>query len=428
MAVVSQSSTTYQNQILLTDVIAPSFYEVHWDIIEGKHTYYDLYGGRGSGKSSFISAETVLGIMDDPEANAAVFRKYATTLRESVFEQIQWAIDALGVSELWEPRLSPLSFVYKPTGQKIIFRGLDKAKKTKSIKVSKGYFKYLWFEELDEFSGIEEIRSVQQSVLRGGDKFVVFKSFNPPITNANWANKYVNEPREDSLRHKSDYRSVPAEWLGQTFIDDAEHLKNTNPKAYEHEYLGNPVGLGTTVFEFMEIRKITDEEIANMERIYQGQDWGWYPDPKAFVRLAYDRKTETIYYLDEMGGCKVRVQDMAQEIKKKGYDDYQITCGADENESIVDYRSHGLPARAAEVGRMSQYGGSVKYTMEWLQCRKHVMDPARTPKTYNEYITYELDVDSNGEVIPSYPDRNNHYIDAARYAISPLALRRGHSA
>ena len=227
---VSQSSTTYQNQILLTDVIAPSFYSVHWDIIEGKHTYYDLYGGRGSTKSSFISVEIVLGIMDDPRANAVVFRKYATTLRESVVEQVQWAIDALGVSEQWEPRLSPLSFIYKPTGQKIIFRGLDKAKKTKSIKVSKGYFKYLWFEELDEFSGIEEIRSVQQSVLRGGDKFIVFKSFNPPITNANWANKYVNEPREDALRHKSDYRTVPIEWLGQAFIDEAEHRKNTNPE------------------------------------------------------------------------------------------------------------------------------------------------------------------------------------------------------
>lgn len=421
-------STTYQNQVLMTDIIAPSFYSVHWDILEGRHTYYDLYGGRGSTKSSFISVEIVLGIMQDPLANAVVFRKYAVTLWESVYEQIQWAIDALGVTDMWEAKLSPLLFVYKPTGQKILFKGLDKAKKRKSIKVAHGYFKYLWFEELDEFSGIEEIRNVQQSVLRGGKKFVVFKSFNPPITNANWANQYVNEPREDALRHKSDYTTVPNEWLGQQFIDDAEHLKATNLKAYKHEYLGIPVGLGTTVFEFVDVKEITDEEISSMERIYQGQDWGWYPDPKAFVRLAYDRKTETIYYLDELGGCKIRVSDMAQKIKEKGYDDYQITCGADENESIVDFRDKGLPARAAEVGRMSQWGGSVKYTMEWLQCRRHVIDPRRTPRLYKEFIEYELEVDGSGEVIPSYPDKNNHWIDAARYAISPMALRRGNSA
>lgn len=424
----SQSSTTYQNQILLTDIIAPSFYSVHWDILEGKHTYYDLYGGRGSTKSSFISVEIVLGIMQDEQANAIIFRKYATTLRESVFEQIQWAIDALGATDLWIERKSPLSFIYKPTGQKIIFRGLDKAKKTKSIKVSHGYFKFLWFEELDEFAGIEEIRTVQQSVLRGGKKFVVFKSFNPPITNANWANQYVNEPREDALRHKSDYTTVPVDWVGQQFIDDAEHLKATNPKAYDHEYLGIPVGLGTTVFEFIEIREITDEEIANMERIYQGQDWGWYPDPKAFIRLGYNRNKETLYYIDEMGGCKIRVKDMADQIKQKGYDDYQITCGADENESIVDFRDKGLPARAAEVGRMSQWGGSVKYTMEWLQCRKHVIDPKRTPRLYKEFIEYELEVDANGEIINAYPDKNNHWIDATRYATSPMSLRRGNSA
>lgn len=219
----------------LTDLIAPSFYKVHWDIMDGKHTYYDLYGGGGSTKSSFISVEIVLGIMDDPAANAAVFRKYAVTLRESVYEQIQWAIDSLGVAEYWEAKVSPLCFVYKRTGQKIIFRGLDKAKKTKSIKASHGYFKYLWFEELDEFAGMEEIRTVQQSILRGGQVFVVFKSFDPPITTANWANRYVNEPKDDSYRHKSDYTTVPAEWLGQQFIDDAEHLKKTNLKAYQHK-------------------------------------------------------------------------------------------------------------------------------------------------------------------------------------------------
>lgn len=204
-------------------------------------------------------------------SNAAVFRKVGNTLRDSVYEQIEWAIDALGVSDLWESSKSPLQHIYKPTGQKIIYRGLDKAKKTKSIKVAKGYIKYLWFEELDEFAGIEEIRTVQQSVLRGGSKFVVFKTFNPPISVNNWANKYVAEAREDSYRHKSNYTTVPAEWLGPQFYVDADYLKETNERAYKHEYLGIPVGLGTNIFELLEIRTITDEEIARQEKYIKGR-------------------------------------------------------------------------------------------------------------------------------------------------------------
>ncbi len=409
--------------VKLTDVIAPSFYDVHWDILDGNHTYYDLYGGRGSAKSSFISAEIVLGMMGDPEANAVIFRKYAVTIGESVFEQIQWAIDALGVTNLWESRTSPYRFVYKPTGQKIIFRGLDKAKKTKSIKASKGYFKYLWFEELDEFTGPKEIRTVEQSVLRGGSKFVVFKSFNPPISQSNWANQYVNTPDDSAYRHKSDYRSVPEEWLGEMFIERAEHLKATNERAYNHEYLGLPVGLGTNIFDMLDVRTITDDEIKRYQSIYQGQDWGWFPDPKAFIRAAYIPNKELVVLLDEMGGCKIRNSKMAEDIQAAGYDDYTIYCGVDEEESIIDFRDAGLPARKAIVTP-----GSRKYTFEWLQCRTIVIDPSRTPRAYKEIIEYEHEVDSNGEVIADYPDGNDHWIDALRYATSPLSMRRGNSA
>lgn len=415
------------NAAKLNEIIAPAFYDVFWDVLDGKHTYYDLYGGRGSTKSSFVGTMIPFQMMQDAEngdfTNAVIFRKVGTTLRESVYEQIAWGIDALGTNDLWNSSLSPMQYTYKPTGQKIIFRGLDKAKKTKSIKIKRGYFKYLWFEELDEFAGIEEIRTVQQSVLRGGSQFIVYKTFNPPISRSNWANVYVSEPRVDSYRHKSDYRSVPTEWLGQQFIDDAEHLKKTNPRAYEHEYLGLPVGLGTNIFDLLEIRTITDEEIQKYQSIYQGQDWGWYPDPKAFIRLAYVPNKEKVVLLDELGGCKIRNAAMADEIKKKQYDDYVIYCGVDEEESIVDFRDAGLPARRAIVTP-----GSRKYTFEWLQCRTLVIDPERTPRAYKEIINYEHEVDSNGEVIADYPDGNDHWIDSIRYATSPLSMRRGNSA
>lgn len=147
------------DQILLTDVIAPAFYAVHWDIVDGKHSYYDLYGGRGSMKSSFISAEIVLGIMRDAKngvhSNAIAFRKVEKYIRESVYEQIAWAIDVLGVADLWKATLSPMQYIYRPTGQKITFRGLDKAKRTKSIKTSRGWYKYLWLNTSDHVKPIK---------------------------------------------------------------------------------------------------------------------------------------------------------------------------------------------------------------------------------------------------------------------------------
>lgn len=412
-----------QSQVKLTDLIAPSFYGVHWDIIDGNHTYYDLYGGRGSTKSSFVGLEIVLGMMEDPNANAIVYRKVGNTIGDSVFEQILWAIDALEVNHLWNCKTSPYRCVYKPTGQRIIFKGLDKAKKSKSAKVRKGYFKYLWFEELDEFAGIEEIRMVQQSILRGGPKFVVFKTFNPPISKSNWANKYVQEPHEGSLRHKSDYTTVPIDWLGEQFIDDAEHLRKANPKAYEHEYLGNPVGLGTNIFEFVEIRTITDEEIASMDRIYQGVDWGFYPDAYAFTRMYYNHNQERIYILDENYCHKQRNAKTGQWILDRRYDDYVIMCDSAENKSVEDYRDMGIPARAVTKGP-----GSVEYGMKWLQSRYIVIDPARTPNVYKEFTEYEFETDGNGNVISRYPDKNNHTIDSVRYGMTPLIGRRGNSA
>ncbi len=393
-------------------LIAPVFYPVHRDILKGNHTYYDLYGGRGGLKSSFISLEIVFGIMKDKEANAVIFRKYGVTLRESVYEQILWAIDVLGVSHLWETGVSPMQCIYRPSGQKIIFRGLDKAKKTKSIKVSQGYFKYLWFEELDEFEGPGEIRTVQQSVLRGGEKFVVFKSFNPPISISNWANKYVNEPDINSCRHKSSYLDAPPEWLGQQFIDDAEHLKEVNEKAYRHEYLGEPVGTGGQVFEFLEIRTITDEEMRRFDRIYQGIDFGWMPDPMAFIRCSYRPNHEKIYLMDEFVGRKISNEELAKEIKSRRYDDYHIMCDSAEPKSVSDLIRMDVWAQS-----VYKPPGSVEYGMKWLQRRTIVIDPARTPNAYKEIIEYEYDRDKEGNLLSGYPDKNNHCIDALRYAL-----------
>ena len=409
--------------VRLTDLIAPSFYQVHWDIREGLHTYYDLYGGRGSTKSSFISLELVMGIMEDPAANGVVFRKVASTIGTSVFEQVLWAINALNVQDLWKTTTNPYRATYKPTGQVILFRGLDKAKKIKSIKVSKGYIKYLWFEELDEFAGEEEIRSVQQSVMRGGPSYCVFKSFNPPISKSNWANKYVLTPRKGAYRHKSCYLQVPREWLGEQFFEDAGDLALTNYRAYQHEYLGDAVGTGGEVFDNLEIREITKEERARFDHIYMGIDWGWYPDPYHWGKMHYDANRKTLYIFDEMRCWKTSNAETWNLLVMchgvTGHD--LITADSAEPKSIGDYKEYGSLCRSAVKGP-----DSVRYGMKWLQSlKKIVIDPKTCPYTAQEFNEYEYERTEDDEIVSADPDANNHSIDMVRYAMERVYKRKG---
>jgi PBSX family phage terminase large subunit len=411
----------------LSKCIGKAFYSVHKDIQAGKHTYYDLTGGRGSLKSSCVSVEIIYNMMKKENKNkhAVIYRKVGDTLETSVFAQIEWAIDILGVSRLWKLTKSPMRAEYLPTGQKIIFKGLDKAAKSKSIKVPFGYIGYLWFEEFDEFSGEEEIRKVQQSVIRGGNDFVVFKSMNPPKSRQNWANYYIEKEklRKDTLVSQTTYLTSPKEWLGQQFIDDAEWLKMVNPKAYKHEYLGIPIGNGTEVFDNLEIRQITDEEIARFDRLYRGVDWGWFPDPFHYGCMHYDSARMILYIFEEFRTNKMRNSETGKILKDKfnlgRYD--VVICDSAENKSIADYRSYGINARGAEKGP-----DSVRYGMKWLQSLiKIVIDPVRCPNTAEEFKKYEYELDKDGNPTSVYPDANNHSIDMTRYAMERVWKRKG---
>ena len=219
----------------LTEAIAPSFYKVHNFIKDHIYTHYWMKGGRASTKSSFISIELILGIMKNPDANGVVLRKVERTLADSVFSQLIWAIEKLGVYQYWQIKKSPLELVYIPTGQQILFRGADDPKKLKSTRFKKGYCRYIWYEEADEFFGMEEIRTINQTFMRGGDLFDVFYSYNPPKSINSWVNAEALIERPDKLVHTSTYLDVPREWLGEPFFIEAEHLKKVNELAYRNE-------------------------------------------------------------------------------------------------------------------------------------------------------------------------------------------------
>ena len=395
--------------VKLSKVIAPSFAAVHQDIKGHGHTHYWLKGGRGSTKSSFISVEIVLGMMRDAgkglHTNAVVLRRYGVTLRESVFEQIGWAVNALGVSQLWRDSVSPMSYTYLPTGQKILFRGVDDPTKAKSIKFSKGWAKYLWYEECVEFEGEEKLRNINQSVLRGGADFFVFYSFNPPKSARNWVNQYVSIERDDTLVHHSTYLTVPPQWLGEQFLVEAQHLKEVKPEAYSHEYLGEVTGTGGEVFANVTLRAITDEEISRFDKLRRGIDWGYAADPFAYnvchyVKLSNRAAADLIK--PEAGGAR-------------------ITCDSAEPKSIDEVKGYGLRVVGAKKGP-----DSVEYGVKWLQdLEEIIIDPARCPETARELSGYELERDREGNFKAGYPDKDNHHIDAVRYACEDDMRRPG---
>ena len=396
-------------------MLAPVFYDLAKDVMRHGHTHYDIRGGRGSLKSSTVSLLVPQLLIANPNTHALVLRKVANTLRDSVFNQYMWAIAELGMAGLWYAKVSPMELIYRPTGQKIMFRGADDPMKIKSIKVPFGYIAVTHFEEKDQFSGRAEIRTILQSTMRGGDKFWNFESYNPPISRDNWANVDSAEDKPNRLCHISTYLDAPKSWLGEEFINEAEYLKHTDERAYQHEYLGLPVGTGGNVFEKLELREITDDEVKRFDRIYQGIDFGWYPDPFCFVRIYYDVARETLYLIDEHYVNKTSNEDNAAWIRERHYNDFPITCDSAEPKSIADLRASGLDARNAIKGP-----GSVEYGMKWLQRRKIVIDKRRTPNAYKEIVGYEYERNKDGEIISGYPDKNNHAIDAIRYGMEPV--------
>lgn len=431
-------------QINMKEAIIPMFQEPLKDILAHNHTHYVFKGGRGSTKSSLISEAIPLVMIQHPDVHAVVFRKVGNTMKTSVRAQIEWGIDALGLRQWFHiPKSisSPITFI--PTGQQILFMGLDDPGKVKSVKLPFGYIGITWFEELDQYSGEAELRKVLQSTMRGGQIFWDFRSFNPPISNMNWANQYAVDAmaRENTLVTSNCYLDVPEDWLGPAFIDEALDLKETNFKAYQHEYLGIPVGTGGNVFENVEPMYMSDELISGFDHVYNGIDWGWYPDPFAFNKVHFDSARRNLYIFAEIRENKLSNKSTFDILyhKRKLYTDEFIektqkrqrflldadeivTADSAEPKSISDYKSYGgYGCRPAEKGP-----DSVNYSMKWLQSLNHIyIDPVRCPGTLKEFVEYEYERDKDDEIVSGYPDANNHNIDAVRYALERVWKRKG---
>ena len=423
--------------VSIQDLIIPMYDDVLEDVLSHGHVHYVGAGGRGSTKSSFFGGICIpLIIVNFPDVNAVCFRKVGNTIQNSIYSQVTWGIYQLGLESLFHiPKTYSNPIIYKPTGQKIMFMGMDDPNKVKSIKVATGYIGVTWWEELDQFAGEAELRKVLQSTMRGGELFWDFRTFNPPISRNNWANEYAEqaENKANTLVVRNTYKDVPVSWLGEQFIEEAEDLKATNERAYVHEYLGVPTGTGGDVFPNVEefdsdrLVEIGNAKVplsATFDQIYKGIDWGFAKDPFRFVRMHFDAKHLDLYIFREYSTLKTR----NAEVFEKLYDELklvnrneQVIADSAEEKSVADFKAYGAFIRPASKGPES-----VRYGIKWLQGLRHIyIDKKYCPETYREFVNYEYEQDKDGNFISAYPDKDNHSIDAVRYALQKYWARKG---
>jgi len=374
-------------------------------------------GGRGSGKSSDIAHIIVQLIMRYP-INGVGIRKVDNTIELSIFEQIKWAISEQGVSHLFKVNKSPMRVTYVPRGNYMVFRGAQEPERIKSLKSANFPFALAWIEELAEFKTEDEVTTITNSLLRGelgnGLFYKFFYSYNPPKRKQSWVNKKYETQfiSENTFVHHSTYLDNP--FIAKQFIEEAEAAKKRNELRYRWEYLGHAIGSGVVPFDNLTFRRIPDDELKTFDNIRQGVDWGYGVDPFSFVRWHYDKTRKKIYAVDEYYGVKISNREAAEWIKKMEYHDIRIVADSAEPKSIAEMKGeHHLPRiKGAKKGP-----GSVEYGEKWLDdLEEIVIDPKRTPNIAREFENIDYQTDKDGNPKPKLEDKDNHTIDATRYA------------
>lgn len=387
-------------------------------IFDGKSDIQEiiLKGGRGSIKSNFWSALVEETIRNDPQAHCVVTRRYKTDLRNSVYSQFMKTITRHNKLEDWEFTTSPLMAKYKKTGQCVLFVGADKPLSLKSYNLSFGYIKLLINEECDEMAGIEQLDNIYDTFIRADAPTINIKVFNPPKSANNFMNEYTASKVGDRLSYISHsyYYNVPKEWLGERFFQRAEWFKEHKPKYYANNYLGEVTGTGGAIFENLELRKITDDEIKRMSYFYYGLDFG-YEHPQTFIKCFYDFETDILYPIEEVYSRRCKNATFANKIKK--YKNVEIIADSARPDNISEMNDWGFDV----VGAVKRWGMNKgrDYCWEWLrQCNKIVVDRERTPHLANEMTKLEFELLKDGTFSSEYPKLGEDCVMALIYALN----------
>lgn len=392
-------------QISLSEVVGKGYTE----FFNTKKTYVVCKGSRGSKKSKSSAIYHIYAMMKYPLSNTLVVRKVERTLRDSCYSDLKWAIERLGVSHLWQCTTSPLEITYKPTGQKIIFRGLDSPFKITSISVPHGVLNFLWIEEAYEILKEDEFNTIDESI-RGKLPDGYFKrvtiTFNP-WSEMHWLKRrFFDVPLDNVLAMTTTYRCN--EWLSETDIAMYEDIRRRSPSrariACDGEW-GVAEGL---VFDNWRVEDLSDK-IPYFDNIRAGMDFGYAADPNALVKLHIDNKRKTIYVFDEYYQAGMTDAELLR-VCKEFFGTLYVTCDSADPKTIDYLAANGIRAVGAVKGADSILRG-----IRWLQGFDIVIDK-KCVNYIREISQYAWEKDKFDNIMAKPVDANQHLIDSTRYA------------
>ncbi len=385
------------------------------DFWEFKGRYRVCKGSRASKKSKTTALNYIYRIMKYPQANLLVVRKVFGTLKDSCYTELKWAIHRFGVDSLFECKLSPLEITYKPTGQKIYFRGLDDPLKITSITVDIGCLCWCWIEEAYEISDENDFNMLDESI-RGITPKGLFKQITltlNPWNERHWIKKrFFDAEDSEILAMTTNY--MCNEWLDKADLKVFNDMKRNNPRRYQVAGLGNWGITDGLVFENWEERIFSVKEITAKQGIESvfGLDFGYTNDPTALFCGLMDNGCKVIYVFDEIYEKGLSNEKIAEIITKKGYSKEKITADCAEPKSIDRLRELGIrKIRPARKGRDSINNG-----IDFIQGFKILIHP-KCSNFIKEIGGYCWEKDKEGHSVNVPVDCNNHLMDAMRYGI-----------
>ncbi len=392
-------------------------YDRFWN---DRKRYRVLKGGKGSKKSTTTALNFIYRLMKYPDSNLLVVRRVMNTHRDSTFAQLQWAQERLGVSNLWNNTVSPMEMTYKPTGQKILFRGFDDVLKLASTTVSKGYLCWVWVEEAFEIPSCDDFDKLDLSVPRGEVPPPLFKqatlTFNP-WSGEHWLKKrFFDEASENVSTYSTNY--FVNEWLDETDRAVFERMKIENPQKYQVAGLGNWGIAEGRVFERWQVGKPDFSEEWKWKNFF-GLDYGYSNDPAAFIAFRVNPLDKIIYIFDEFYQTGMLNCDIAARIRQKGYAKERIRADCAEPKSNDDLRRMGIcRIYPSEKGR-----DSILHGIDLIRQYRIFVDPVCV-NTISELSSYVYDEHHtvNGHRVPV--DTNNHLMDALRYGMQDVRFFR----
>lgn len=410
----------------LAKVIGPSFRKLINPALDNKIYEMWLSGGRGSLKSSFATTLIPFGMMEDyhtkgEKTHCVALRKVGSSVERSIFNQFKWSVNKLGVSNRWKFIKNPHQAIYLPSGQTVVFSGCDDPIKLKSIKFEEGYIKYRIFEEFNQFTDMKEIRSLNQSFVRGGNSLGLYL-YNPSPSKSQWTNMEAMKDIRGRLYHHSTYLEAPREWLGDDFFMIAEQLKEDNYEAYKNEYLGEVTGEGGEIFKNVREISLSDEDLYNFEKIRQGLDFGFTVDPTAFIKLCYQKKKSSIWLFNEIFEYGISTSGLCN-LLDFACSPYETIKADSQEQRTINTMNHEYYINAIPCKKGPD---SVRHGIKWLQDLSNIyIDRKRCPNAFREFSTYQYEKNKQDKFIKQYPDLNNHTIDATRYALDDIILEKG---